>query len=547
MHKSIDPNLVFDEDVSQLLLTSALLHPQMSEPIPHVIRPARPVRAPWTRLVPPFAFLMVTILCMLVNTTDMTIRWPFSAAKKPAGKSGNLLPNTRLLRSTESRENLLTQARETLEYWWYLKQKEARGEAERCPFSTAIRTEPPGEELESVFGPVKQSIDIMEAMGFTNLTTCDGRYPRLSAEDSSAHVGSPTDKMQGLLASVDIQAESVEELITKKFCYTPTFRPPTPENIEKDEDSVETTLVSDPEFCSRLLQLYRDIEAGREPPLLTVFVWIPDSIEDPAKVSRRYLALNLDMFKPFIQPVLVSDRRIVMAIANSIQWPCLPIKELSPDNVPVFKSSSLSVMDKFNSTFYGYARGVSVFDASLLETLLAVKERFLRNENRGSDSPENSKKPNIFLYGSALYKKDVTFRSNYSAVGVMAEERASSDWPDEESALTYLIHTKQQFADLPPVAIDDKDLVPFLAERALLLGDTVIDASSTILTVYSIHLQNTNEWNRIVLPSTPRIENYNRIMGSTYIDSLKQKVSGNPKAPILTNFDDKGSVIFGES
>ncbi|GFR90816.1 hypothetical protein ElyMa_004313200 [Elysia marginata] len=512
----------------------------MAESVPHVIRPTR---GPCSRLVPPVAFLLVTILCMLFNTTDMTIRWPFSA-KKPQTKSGTLFPNTRLLRSTESRDNLLTQAREALEYWWHIKHKESGVSSARCPYSTALHTDPTGPELEEVYGSVKQSIEIMEAMGYSNLTTCGGKYSKFSEEDSS-DVGSQTDKIQGLLASVDISAASSEELIMKKFCYTPTFRPPTAANLEKDQK-----LVSDPAFCSRLLKLHRDIVAGKEPPLLTMFIWIPDPIEDAAKVSRRYLALNLDMFKPFVQPVLISDRRMVMAIANSIQWPCLPITEFSPDNVPVFKSSSLDVMDKFNSTFYGYARGVSIFDASLLETLLAIKEQFLRTENFGGVSSVKSnvrptKRPNIFVYGSALFKQDLSFRSNYSAVGTMAESRASSGWPQGESSLTFLIHTKQSFTDLPPVKIDDKDLVPLLAERSLLLGDKVIDASSTILTVFNVHLQNTNEWNRIPLPATPRIENYNRVMGSTYLESLKQRMS--PQKPLLSSFDTEGKVVFTEN
>ncbi|KAK3758877.1 hypothetical protein RRG08_025573 [Elysia crispata] len=508
----------------------------------------RPARSAWTRLVPPAAFLVVTVFCMLLNTTDMTIRWPFGASK-PQNKGGTLFPNTRLLRSTEPREKLLTQARETLEYWWHIKHKQGGPSSDPCPFSTTARTEPPGQDLEEMYGSVKQSIDIMEAMGFANLTTCGGRYPNFVPEVST-DVGSPTDKIQGLLASVDISADNMEELTMKKFCYAPTFRPPTLENLKSYAQSDDKKLVSDPGFCSRLLQLHRDIIAGMEPPLLTLFTWIPDPIEDAAKVSRRYLALNLDMFKPFIQPVLITDRRMVMAIANSIEWPCLPIAQLSPDNVPIFKSSSVSVMEKFNSTFYGYARGVSIFDASLLETLLAVKEKFLRTESHGEDGSAGAgavrtKKPDIFLYGSALYKQDLSFRSNYSTVGTMAESRASTDWPDGESSLTYLIHTKQQFSDLPEVKIDDKDLVPFLAERALLLANRVIDASSTILSVYNVHLHNTNEWNRIPLPSTPRLENYNRIMASTYLDSLRQRMTA--QNPIFSKFGSEGNIVFEQT
>ncbi|RUS71588.1 hypothetical protein EGW08_020649 [Elysia chlorotica] len=507
----------------------------------------RVVRAPWSRLAPPVAFLAVTALCMLINTTDFSLMWPLAAGKKPQAKGGTLFPNTRLLRFTESRDKLLTHARETLEHWWHIKQAQAGGAAQPCPFSMAGRSEPPDQELEEMFGSLKQSIDIMEAMGFANLTTCGGRYPRFVAEDSP-DLGSPTDKIQGLLASVDNSAANTEELIMSKFCYSPTFRPPTPENFNTEQQAGQRKLVSVAGFCSRLLQLHRDIIAGREPPLLTIFTWIPDPIEDAAKVSRRYLALNLDMFKPFVQPVLVTDRRMVMAIANSINWPALPIAQLSPDNVPVFKASALDVTARFNSTFYGYARGVSIFDASLLETLIAVKEKFLRAETSTkvtSSRAEHPKTPDVFVYGSAMYKQDLSFRSNYSAVGSMAESRASSDWPEGESSLTYLIHTRQAFTDLPAVKIDDKDLVPFLAERALLLGNRVIDASSTILTVYNVHLQNTNEWNRILLPSTPRLENYNRVMASTYLESLRQRMTA--QRPIVSIFNSEGQILFKQT
>lgn len=509
----------------------------------------RPGRGPWTRLVPPGAFLLVTAVCMLLNTTEMTIHWPLSS-KKPDPKGGPLFPSTRLLRSTESRDVLLTQAREALLYWWHIQHTQRARHApsdpatrplEPCPFSAPLPAPPPQpEQLEEMYDSVKQAVEIMEAMGFSNLTTCGERYPKLAPENP-ADVASATDKIQSLLASVDIPASNSEELIRKKFCYSATFRPPTPENQQKDPSSTGEQLVSDPEFCSRLLQLYRDIVSGREPPLLTVFTWIPDPIEDPAKVSRRYLALNLDMFKPFVQPVLVSDRRMVMAIANTIQWPCLPVTKLGPDNVPVFQTSALSVMDRFNSTFYGYVRGVSVFDASLLETLIATKDKFVNPLFRSG----HSRQPEVMVFGSALFKEDLTFRSNYSGVGTMAESRASNDWPDGKSSMTYVFHTKQSFTDLPPLTIDDKDLVPVLVERAALLGNQVIDASNTILTVYNIHLGNTNEWDRIPLPATPRIDNYNQVTGTKYLEALREKLS--PRKPLLARFGNNGKILFSET
>ncbi|GFO43189.1 hypothetical protein PoB_006969400 [Plakobranchus ocellatus] len=510
----------------------------------HISYRVSPPRASWTRLLPPIAFLGVTLFCTFLNMTDMTLRWPYSAKKQP-GKSA-MYPNTRLIRSIGSREALLTQARDTLEYWWYLKSKESGRSSGPCPYSTTLRGRMPPPEQNLAY--VKLDIEVMEAMGFSNLTTCGGIYPRFTADP--VRVGSLSDKIQNLLATVDTEAENAEELLAKKFCYQPTFRPPTAANVERRNGSGKVKLTSDPRFCPRLLKLYRNIVAGVEPPLLTMFVYIPDPIEDPAKVSRRYLALNLDLLKPFVQPVLVSDRRMVMAIANSIRWPCLPVEELSPDNVPVFKPLSRAVMDQFNSTFYGHAHGVSIFDASLLETLLEVKEKFLGEPGSKEISPgtisAEIKGSNVFIFGSSLYKTDLNFVSDYSAVGSMAKSGGMWNWPDKESSINYFFHTRQTFTDLPPLKIDDKYLIPILADRSLLRGSRVIDASNTILSLYNIHRRHTNEWDRNLLPQVDRNESYNRVLGSRHINLLKQKISSHLNKPLVAKFGDEGNIHFEE-
>ncbi|RUS71586.1 hypothetical protein EGW08_020647 [Elysia chlorotica] len=517
-----------------------------------------------------------------------------------------LIPYTVLNRGHAVRDRELGRARQALEYWWSIRQADRGGAAGACPMSvsgppTLSRDE---DEARQVFYQL-QAISVMEALGFDNVTTCEGRYPRIivdiqalregkdnvymtanyssdvsssseTARPAAAVVVAPRDQTQGNLfePTAALPTKQDEEVISNKFCYTPLYRPfmahsdgDQQANSSSDLKFPPPRASLSPRFCPQLLQLYRDILIGKEPPLLTLFTWIPDPIEDQYRLSRHIMLDNLEMFRPFIRPVLVSDRRQIMAIAHGNGWPCLPIRQLSPDNLPVFKPIAEDIMAQFNSTFYGYARATSAFDTSLLETLIAVKHKLLdgrantrppehTNEvpNPASHTTQQQQQPPpelrqstlapsppVIIYGSAMYKNNLQTVKTFRDLGHQADQRGRTDWPDRESPLVYFLHTKMDVSDLPPLKIEDKFLNPFLVTRSRMKGHVTVDASRTLLCLMNNVKRRRPAWNRVDLPTETRDLKYNSRLAAAYIRATTQRLPGKN---ITMDFDKGGNILF---
>ena len=538
----------------------------------------------WARLVP-MALLASSMIyfVFLSNTRQFSSSSPSKRnVQRLDVERHGLIPYTVLNRGHAVRDRELSRAREALEYWWSIRKCDRNGAAGACPLSVSGPPKLSADEDESrqVFYHL-QAISVMEALGFDNVTTCDGRYPRIIVDIQALREGkdnvymtanysnddptgpNTTGKAQaGLATSSGVPTKQDEEVISTRFCYQPVYRPfqnhnsdeQKPENSSASEvNSHSSRSVLSPAFCPQLLQLYRDIEAGVEPPLLTLFTWIPDPIQDQYRLSRHIMLLNLEMLRPFVRPVLVSDRRQIMAIAHSMGWPCLPIRQFSPDNLPVFKPIAEESMAKFNSTFYGYARATSAFDTSLLETLLAVKLRFVLGAQK---TPKETKAmPNLVLnsehstasaqpivvYGSSMYKNNLQRAKTFQELGVQAEQRGRTDWADKEGSMVYFIHTKMDVSDVPPLKVEDKYLNPFLVTRSRMKGHLAVDASKTILCLLNNVVRRRPAWNRVDLPTKPRDEKYNPRLAVTYIRAQTQRVQGKN---VTLAFDKGGNILF---
>ena len=553
-------------------------------------------RHSWVRLMPLGALLLVFIHFTFLSSNERSL-YPLSQS---SGSATRLIPYALLNRGHSARERELAAARHTLEYWWSLKLKESDGAAEACPLSISG---PPKKTKDRRFDFfIVQAIEIMEAMGFTNLTTCYGRYPTFANvtpyvkpndstitseksdsnplthnvvfSSSKAFQGRPHDKMAELLIETQAVSTHNEEMIIKKFCYTPIFRPRhrkryeargNPERSNMSQTSSEPAQPN-PKFCSRLLDLYRAIQTGKEPPLLTLFTWFPDVLDDPVRDLRRLMLVNMDQFRPFVQPVLVSDRRMVMSLANGLSWPCLPISELSLDGFPVFKAATSDLTSIFNSTFYGYVQRKTLLDASLLETLMAVKDKYFgaaKTETKAArpDSADGNEEKDIskadttltqdlsiLLYGSAMFTKSLSTVRTHHSLSVLAEARKGIDLNKLEPLSAYVIFNKNMnFSDLPPLRIDDKLLIPVLASRSRALGHVVMDTGNTILSLYTFNNNTLSDWDRKFLVSTSRNESYNKVLSDKYLKSLSQKVASPFKNVIVTEFDKSGNILFKES
>ncbi|GFO43188.1 hypothetical protein PoB_006969300 [Plakobranchus ocellatus] len=551
-------------------------------------------RLAWMRVLAVSA-LAFTCIHFILLTNSATYRHNLRAVQG-AKHSGMLISHSVMNRGHSARDSELTIARETLEYWWSLMHAQHNVSGKACPLSVKG---PPGPEITKmkrydVF--VRQGIEIMEAMGFSNLTTCNGLYPTLAyvspftgtdtgieSNPLSHNVimprsppqARPLKKIEQLLKETLIFSEDDEDLITKKFCYAPVFRP---QQSREQKDSnkrsdktnkdanPESNPKSDPQFCPKLLRLYRAIQAGKEPPLLTLFTWLPDVLSDSVRHLRRVMLVNMDQFKPFVQPVLVSDRRMVMALANSLSWPCLPVRALSPDDLPVFEPASSELMKTFNSTFYGYLRRISLLDASLLETLLAVKEKYLSVDKSTvkktamqtnihknpseviGNITSNGIEPSILLYGSAFYARNLNSVKKHSSLGLVAKERTRRDFiRNNETFLSYVIYNnKQNLSDLPPLKVDDPYLIPLLVSRSRAHDHVTIDASNTILSLYALNSNTLSDWDRVYLPPVRRNDSHNKLLGDNYLTNLKREKTKNWRSPIETDFGTSGDVIFRE-
>ena len=542
-------------------------------------------KRPWYRLLPLGALLVIFIHFTFLSNSERDLDARYSS-RNFIKTSGGLVAHAVLNRAHASREAELTGLRQSLEYWWDLKLKQSEGKAEACPLSISG---PPKKSKNRRFDFfILQAIEILEAMGFTNITTCQGRYPTYAnvthyekpsakwlvpgAPDSSPIThnvvissplifpGRPHDKMAQLLLDTQAARTPSEDLVYRKFCYTPVFRPQRPKRMDDSNTTAKEETEPpklDPKFCSRLLDLYRAIQAGSEPPLLTLFTWFPDVLDDPIRDLRRLMLVNMDQFRPFVQPVLVSDRRMVMSLANGLSWPCLPVSELSPDGFPVFKAASTDLMKTFNSTFYGYIQRKSVLDASLLETLMAAKEKFVMgggtrwgSKEGGRDVTSTRREPGILLYGSSMYTKSLSSVRNHHSLGVLAQERKDRDLYKFEPLPAYVIYNnKLNFYDLPPLKIDDKYLIPLLVSRSRSLGHLVINTTGTVLSLYTFNgntLQ-VSDWGRKFLVSTNRNDSYNKALSDIYLRSLRKKLPTPAKSPLSTEFDNSGKVLFKQS
>ncbi|KAH9525556.1 hypothetical protein Btru_001687 [Bulinus truncatus] len=298
----------------------------------------------------------------------------------------------------------------------------------------------------------------------------------------------------------------------------------------------------DPTFCARLLQLLQDIRSHTQPFLLVLFSWWPDSLFDPNRYNRKLLPENCKRLRPFVEFVIFTDSRMTMSNANAMDYPCLPVPGYNPDGVPVFRKMAEVVMETYNATFYGYVRATTVFDASFVETLLAIKEAIVKSPkvDKAKATKIIAPKP-VFVYGEAMHYSKITSAADLKELNNLAHTRGSYEWEVPQSAFMYFTFTKHDVSDIPPLIIDDDDLTPFMISRSRVLGHAVIDAGRTVTSLYLSRNSSIYDWNRRFLKLNPRDPLYNK--------KLAVKQFGSKSLPEVTHdffstYNSEGKVVF---
>ena len=82
---------------------------------------------------------------------------------------------------------------------------------------------------------------------------------------------------------------------------------------------------------------------------------------------------NWASFKPIINPVLFTNNEAVKEKVKEHGWNSLPLSRFSADGIPILKYMYLTVMDNFESDFYGFVNSDILFHGNLLKTLVTAK------------------------------------------------------------------------------------------------------------------------------------------------------------------------------
>lgn len=402
---------------------------------------------------------------------------------------------------------------------------------------------------------ISKDLSIIRAMGLSTLS----KQLQVSIGEEFLGEDEETDEDEIITAGAEIFSPS---LVSHRFCYNKTF---TSQGVHRQVD---------PAFCSHLIGLLNDIKYGLEPPLLTIFTWLPDPLVDVDKLKRRLLFHNWDLLRPIVQPVLISDSRMNMALANSFDWPCIPVTRYSPQGVPIFKDMASMVANKFNSTFYGYVRSTTVFDASLVETLLKLKENYIDQPGENWNQPrENWNQPGnnwnqpgenwneplphgqekqgflqpgrpMLVYGRSLKSAHAGNMDDLEHISEMVTKARNETWANKKDALVYFFYSQTDFHEAPDLIVDDTYLTSLLVSRSMALGHLVVDASLTILAVHVMRKDNTSEWGRQYLSTKSRDLYLNKRLGSEYFHSLGIRKPEKWPNEVGTKFTKTGSMYI---
>ena len=114
-------------------------------------------------------------------------------------------------------------------------------------------------------------------------------------------------------------------------------------------------------------------------PLLTIFTTFKEDTNNETNVTHHEFAHRLAIknwasFSPYVRPVVFSNTTDgeLIALAKEYKWDILPMTRVNSYGTPFLKEMYQEVFKNYNSTFYGYANGDLLFDASLIETLLEI-------------------------------------------------------------------------------------------------------------------------------------------------------------------------------
>ncbi|CAL1537335.1 unnamed protein product [Lymnaea stagnalis] len=418
-------------------------------------------------------------------------------------------------RSHASREMTLTLVRRSLEIFWAQERK-----------GLTVKEICAANKSDNLCVNVEKEMSTLRSMGF---------MPEAGINTSHPVINSPN-KHRAASFERERNFDQIVESVKGALCY----------NASTTQH--KRTRALDPTFCHRSLKLLRDIHEGVEPPLLVMFTWWPDPMTDLDKVNRKLMYENLNMLRPIVEPVLFTDSRMNMASANSVNWTCLPVPEANHEGVPVFRSMSAVVMGKFNATFYGYARATTVFDASFIETLLAIKELYVTPSTTASKQGKtralNTAGKPVFIYGKAMHYYRLGWFRNLQLLSRDAIANGNHTWADPKNALVYFVGTKQDMSDVPPLIVDDKHLTPFLVHRSRVRGHVTVEASLTVLAVYTFRNMSTTEWGREFICTRPRDPDYNRALVVRYMSGFNSTESAKLTEEFYSKYGDTGRVVI---
>lgn len=457
----------------------------------------------WSRHVPTWLLCVPLVLTCFVVITFL--KRNFGSVRTRS----ELLPFNQMERSHASREMTLTLVRRNLEIYWAQKRR-GLSAMEICAVN----------QSDNLCVNVDKEMSILRSMGLV-LDLVNTSLPGINLPDKRR----PATNFDQIFKSVK-----------GTLCYNASVT------------HHRRTRSLDPTFCDRILKLLQDMHQGVEPPLLVLFTWWPDPMTDLERVNRKLMYDNLNMLRPIVEPVLFADSRMNMASANSANWSCLPIPEANHERVPVFKSLFHAVMSKFNATFYGYARATTVFDASLIETLLAIKERHVTPSSVASNAMKtrvtNDAERPVSIYGKAMHYYKLGASRNLQFLNRDAVANGNHTWADPRNSLVYFVGTRQDMSDVPPLIVDDKHLTPFLVFRARQRGHVTVEVSLTVLAVYTFRNMSKTDWGREFIRTQPRDLNYNRALVVKYMGGLNATGRFKLSGELYARYGTTGRVVI---
>ena len=122
--------------------------------------------------------------------------------------------------------------------------------------------------------------------------------------------------------------------------------------------------------------------------LLTMFTTFKHGLTDNGnwthhEFAHKLVIPNWSSFAPYIRPVLFSNCSDceVTKLARLENWDVSPMQRVNNYSTPFLKEMYQKVFDDYESTFYGFANGDLLFDASLIATLRLIKKNLHRLRN----------------------------------------------------------------------------------------------------------------------------------------------------------------------